>query len=829
MAFAPTGDHRLALVGDWSVWRGVCLRGAGFPADLVRSLARPELAARIDDYLAANTHAIASMEALVHALRGDFASLPHEALVALRRARKRAERGKLPAAEDVAGVADDALRHAAATFEHRDERRRAVDESYPAARDATTRALRAAAADGRFREAVLSQNRAAVANGLDALLRSTPADEGKSQHRQHEELVASYLHRYCAKNDTIGFYGPVGWGTWSDDDAFLAIPGPSLLATSDWFFEQWGIDKVASVITAMNGVRPWLAPRRFGFVTLKDGVAGSPLTGPQPLSALEVAVLEACDGQTPARSLVIAGATADEIEATLRVLEQKKVIEWSLELPTHWRPDALLEERIARIGDAEVRARAAAPLASLRTALAAVVRASGAPEALGPALAGIDTAFHDITGASSTRNAGAMYASRTLVYQDARRDFDLRIGKRFRDDVTPALALVLESARWLTFAIAKEYITTLEALYARLAPDGGPTPLSELWFRAQRFVLGAKENRWEEPAKAACEAWTSLLAPEPGARRVQRASADLRAGVERAFAAPRAGWWAARHHSPDLMIAATDVEAIDRGDYLVVLGEIHIAMNTVLTNVFAAQHPEPVSLADGYTMDVPEPQIVPVAPKDSKLGGSRVSQSFYPAHMFDLDATLAPSARIAEQVVALADLVVVRESEGLVVRSVERGLAWPVFEVFAGLLVAKITNALDFLPRGTHRPRVTVDRLVIQRETWSIAPSTLEFLAATTELDVMIGVRAWAKGLGLPRFVFVKSPLEQKPIYVDLESPVSLRILNRILRHAKEHVGGEQAVSVSEMLPDLEHLWLTDAEGNRYTGELRIVAFDGRR
>jgi hypothetical protein len=33
-------------------------------------------------------------------------------------------------------------------------------------------------------------------------------------------------------------------------------------------------------------------------------------------------------------------------------------------------------------------------------------------------------------------------------------------------------------------------------------------------------------------------------------------------------------------------------------------------------------------------------------------------------------------------------------------------------------------------------------------------------------------------------------------------------------------------VRFSEMLPGPEHLWLTDAQGNRYTSELRLTAVD---
>ena len=41
-----------------------------------------------------------------------------------------------------------------------------------------------------------------------------------------------------------------------------------------------------------------------------------------------------------------------------------------------------------------------------------------------------------------------------------------------------------------------------------------------------------------------------------------------------------------------------------------------------------------------------------------------------------------------------------------------------------------------------------------------------------------------ARGLGIPRHVFVKSPLERKPMYLDTDSPVLGRILCRHARHA---------------------------------------------
>jgi hypothetical protein len=75
--------------------------------------------------------------------------------------------------------------------------------------------------------------------------------------------------------------------------------------------------------------------------------------------------------------------------------------------------------------------------------------------------------------------------------------------------------------------------------------------------------------------------------------------------------------------------------------------------------------------------------------------------------------------------------------------------------------------------------------------------------------------------------VFVRSPLDRKPIYVDLESPVLLRVLARFVRPAADRTPGAP-IAFTEMLPNPDECWLRDANG-RYTSELRIVAVDKTR
>jgi hypothetical protein len=66
-------------------------------------------------------------------------------------------------------------------------------------------------------------------------------------------------------------------------------------------------------------------------------------------------------------------------------------------------------------------------------------------------------------------------------------------------------------------------------------------------------------------------------------------------------------------------------------------------------------------------------------------------------------------------------------------------------------------------------------------------------------------------------------------MYADLTSLVSIDLMARSVRRAGRHGGAAAPVSVTEMLPTPEQLWLTDVDGHRYSAELRMVAVDAAR
>ncbi|MBV9193502.1 MAG: lantibiotic dehydratase [Solirubrobacterales bacterium] len=90
------------------------------------------------------------------------------------------------------------------------------------------------------------QNRSAY---LTAVAKIAGRDrEPGNRRRQREGVVAGYWQRYCAKNDTIGFFGPLGWGSVRDDGPAVAVRSRGLISARAVHFEAWCLEALARAI-----------------------------------------------------------------------------------------------------------------------------------------------------------------------------------------------------------------------------------------------------------------------------------------------------------------------------------------------------------------------------------------------------------------------------------------------------------------------------------------------------------------------------------------------------------------------------------------------------
>src|SRR5215468_8331007 len=120
--------------------------------------------------------------------------------------------------------------------------------------------LRAVAADPLFQEAVAWQNRQALVTQIRTIAHSSP--QSASKRRRRETVVANYWQRYCAKNDMIGFFGPLAWGRIRDDGPAVVTRSRGLIAEREVHFETWCIDALARQMEPAIRVPLRLHPER---------------------------------------------------------------------------------------------------------------------------------------------------------------------------------------------------------------------------------------------------------------------------------------------------------------------------------------------------------------------------------------------------------------------------------------------------------------------------------------------------------------------------------------------------------------------------------------
>jgi hypothetical protein len=838
---AHASEHLIKLDERWSLWRCVAIRGAGFPVGLVLNLAAPSAAAAADRILESERGVAAARVAAVAALERELTEVATVKRAALIKIIKHIKNDRLPVLDDEGEESETALTLKAleVAWNAHESAKSEFDQHFEQDSLRISEVIREIASAKDYREAVTWQNRHALHGSIAGLLGMPPGQPVRTRdQRRREETVANYLQRYCTKNDTIGFFGPLGWAEFlPDGDNIAAQPGATLLAERNVYFEVWCIDELAGVLSQDKRLRPWIAPRRASYLDLVGTTLYLPSRSSLNLPIREAATLRACDGHQTAKEIAanlihnpLTGIRSEEeVYALLASFEQRGLIVWKLEVPIELYPERTLRRCLERVDDEGLRRTALAALGEVESARRLIEDAVGDAEELDHAIGNLETVFTRLTGTASTRSAGQMYAGRTLVYEDCRRDLAVGIGPEVRTALAAPLSLLLTSARWFTCEIAdltrrlfdKVYAETTRRTHSRVVD------FTTLWYQLYPLIFTAQKQPVDTLLPALQKRWAEILSIPAGARRVEYTSDELRARVEAAFDAPKPKWKSAIYHSPDILIAAESVAAIQRGDYQFVLGEMHVTINTMRGAVFVAQHPEPADLFRSYASDHPEPCAVSLIPKSHwPAKSSRMLPILVSPKDFRIEFSPEPSDVPPSQVIPFGALVVEDCGKGVVVRTRDGRLHFDPLDILSITPPLSVGNDFKILSSDSHTPRVTFDRLVVSRETWFFPPAELEFVREKDEAKRFVAARGWARTHGIPRFAFMKSPVEVKPMFVDFDSPTYVNILTTVVRRTQKETSASAQLAFSEMLPTPDHAWLPDALGQRYTSELRMVVVD---
>jgi Lantibiotic dehydratase, N terminus len=774
-----SADHLIELPGtDWKAWRQAVLRTTGFPADGLDRFRVAEIARIADLHLAGQVG------------------------------------------------------------------RETFETAFADAEERSSCQARAIAADSLFREAVTWQNPSAL-SALDGVLKERPAGTPKSRvrlkQRMRERMISRYWQRYCAKTETIGFFGPV---CWVDLDtagpAVRASPGQDLLRERRVYLEYWAVAEYADRVASHPDARRWLSPVLQPHLAIFENQLLHPLDPPRDLTRAEAAVLGRVDGCRTAEQIASEAAAdrlsglrrPDDVYLLLERLVARGVIRWDFDIPVARDCAELLGARIARIGDVEVRSRAAAGLDRLLAARDKVAAAAGKPAALHHAITMLESEFAAITDRSADRLPGEMYAGRKTYWEETTRDLTITFGSAILEAIAQPLAVLLQVARWLSDAMAAAYSAALREIYCDLSAEirSREVPLGQIWFLAQSLFYGSSKRPADQVAADLAHRWSSLFQMDNkrlNRQELQVSSVDLLPAARRIFPAECPAWPEARIHSPDLQICAESTEALNRGDFTVVLGELHAAWPSNSTAVFVAGHPDPAALTAALTADLGQGRIYPLLPVDWPRYTPRLAFALEDAHDVRLGVMPAPGAD-PEKLLPVSTLSVAEVGEFLIAMSRD-GRSWPLPAIFARLLSEVTVETFKLVGTAPHTPRIMIDRMVVSRETWRTTVSESGLTRVANSADGFLAARRWRLALGLPERVFIKVKTEVKPTYVDFSGPLYVASFLHMLRAAMAKGGEDVEVCATEMIPTPDQAWLPDAAGRRYLSELRLQVRDPHR
>jgi hypothetical protein len=619
-------------------------------------------------------------------------------------------------------------------------------------------------------------------------LRYLAADDERpnAEHRRRERLVYTYLQRLCGKNETASFFGPMAYGEVAGDGWAEVELLPPAAARRRVLFSHWAVELLARAVNEEPDLAAHLPLRLNPLLTvegdrvrLRGQAAGARV--PRATAALLAAV------QRGAGSLAAAAREAGCGEA-----DAERALAPLLRAGLARRGLAIEGEDVDLLAQllAGVRALPASDARDRwRARLEELGRLAGEFEAAGldgrrRLLPEIERRFTACTGAPARRGEGRIYADRLVVFEEAASRFRLRVGRR--------LARWLEAAVGAALELSAAYGESVQAGYRRQV--------------AGRHAPGGRQSLVE---------YVAALAPDDLRR--EHALPPVRARLTPGAATAELDPCLCGAPSPGGRYALLDLclgtPAVDRAEAppLVLVSRVHHQL--LLSSWLTMFHPDQGRVERSARRWLAAQPEAPVA-----LVTRRHNKSFY----------RFPGRRVSLDVLAPAAAGTLRADEVTVVA----GAGGPElhdagdrpFRLYLPLADHSTLAALAAFahPLVLHAPiqgddgdtpRLHAGGAVYQRRRWRVPAA---HLPRRQGADLLVEVARLRRRYGWSRFVYVRLADERKPYLVDLESPFACDLLRHLAGRAGE-------LSVEEMLPAPDQLWLRDERG-RYTCELRWQA-----
>jgi hypothetical protein len=686
--------------------------------------------------------------------------------------------------------------------------------------------VRQSVAQGRFQEAVFLSSPLAFASlqRYLALWKGEAPPPDTYTARRGEQLFYAYLNRFCAKNDTTSFFGPVNYGNFNVllPTAFHQHFRPNeQIGKRQVFMAHWVVKALSHEISTDARLVPYLIPRRnplarvLGDQCIYLHGVNRALRLPPGSYTLFCHI----DGCTSIQGLADGlRLKIDEIVGLLRLLQKARLVETDIPVtPTRVHALQDLQSRVAMLPSTVNRG--AQELLEQAENWCIRLQETQWPERIQTWTAAEQWAAEHVP-VGVRRGGGTLYADRLAFYEDCQGSLEtLEIGGSLYQALTGPILTILRlytvaaALRWLdqqsigqrAFEHMKQHEETVRYIdmIGQIEQEIANMPLSEqLATRIRTHLqqkLSAREQRQE----------------------IHLTEADIQE-----ICAPFAEMTDAvlRHHrillpSPDLLVAASSLEEVERGNFRLVLGELHDDCSSLFGGFFAYFHTDPQKLSLVLEQRL---RAVPGWERMASIVSERRNKYVtpeLPGYTICLGGT---SIKDRTQVIPIADVEVRKVENYLTLWANGPLTLYPgdLHSVAHGCfaLPSVVPLAWRITEEDEHTPRIVVDGIVVQREEWPLDAQQVRLPQEKGDgFVLMTHARRLQRRYGWPDQLFVKWSASEKPVLIDLAIPWAVRWLMKIADQAER-------LLISEMYPGPDQLWWTDAHG-KHTFELRTAYF----
>lgn len=699
------------------------------------------------------------------------------------------------------------------------------DSSIARSRSISVAHLRLASSDPAFVSALAWHNRSVAAYALPSV---QLAGADTSRRRKRERVVAAYLQRFAAKNDTVGFFGPAAWARVQDDRTRLAVtPHRPTFASHRAFVEPWVVTVLAEATFGTPTTRSSLCPRIAPHIGLEGTHLLMPFGQRRELSGFEAELLEMCDGSTTAAEIASLLAerpgvslSTSEILSALEGLRIAGFLVWKL--PTDLRSSAM-NTFLSHVGEIDLNSEQMTWVSLAESIVSGIEAAASGSFGIATieALGDVERAFRDGTGVSESRREGVLYAGRRMYFLESKRAVEVAVGISLISELAAPLRLVLRTAAWLLDRLASVVEAELERSFAEISMNGQSVDMPTFWLKNASLFFDPNPHLVKPVLDDFNKRWRGVIGATEDATELTLDSSVVGASFAAAFPSVQERWSWQRRVCPDILVGGSSVEAINAGTYEAVLGEIHLAVNTLDVEPFVAIQPDRDELARAFDATLPTHRVIIRAGYPGIAGRVRAVYERPEDHNI-LTSPGSPEYGPSQKV-PVSQFRVERDKDGLHLTDVSSGLRRPLMEALGDPLAMSFASLFEIDLGLDKVPRISIDNLVIHRASWRFA---LKDYASVVDRDPRHAqkLRDWAREMQIPQFSFVQIPGQAKPIMLDLDNPLSVEVCAGLMKRVTTNSPTRGVVTFQEMLPGRDDLWLADVNGQAYTSEFRLLA-----